>query len=197
MQVNRYLNKEYRTQAARILVMAFKPKLEGILGTEEEIHKVLLESLNSKYIVIVRSNEGPVIGVAAYQYKGNFTLDITLSTMIEVYGLFRGIYKMFSLLSYFPTKREQTTLYIDAIAVDDNYRGQGVGKLLLEELEKIAIENELSTVSLDVIKENIRAKKLYEEVGFEEVKYEELNEVAKNKLGFAGYYYMAKCGLKL
>lgn len=192
MRINRYLNKAYRASAAQILVDAFRLKLKGILGTDEEIYKVLFESLNAQHIVVARSSEGEIMGVAAYQYKGKFTLDITLSTMIEVYGLFRGIYKMFLLLTYFPTKRDRLTLYVDAIAVSDRFRGQGVGKLLLEELEKIAIENELSTVSLDVVKENIRAKKLYEEV-----KYEELSEDAKNKLGFTGYYYMSKCGLKI
>ncbi len=192
MRISRYLDKKYRSSAARILVNAFKSKLYKILGTEDEIYEVLLASLDSKHIVIARSDDGEIVGVGTYQYKGKFSLDITLSTMIEVYGVFRGIYKMFLLLNYFPTKRDSEALYVDAIAVAENYRGQGIGKLILAELEKIAIENDLKYITLDVIKENDKAKKLYEQIGFVEVKYEELDSNVSSKLGFIGYYHMSK-----
>lgn len=192
MRINRYLNKGYRSTAAMILVQAFKSKLLGILGTEEQLYEVILKSIDAKHIVVARSSEGELIGVAAYQYNGKFTLDITLSTMIEVYGFWRGIQKMFMLFTHFPTKRDISTLYVDALAVDDRFRGQGVGQLLLKEIEKIAIEENLSFVSLDVVKENTRAKELYEKVGFVEVKYEELDTKSSDRLGFSGYYYMMK-----
>ncbi|MCC9043737.1 GNAT family N-acetyltransferase [Myroides sp. M-43] len=192
MRINRYLNKGYRSTAAMILVQAFKNKLLGILGTEEQLYKVILQSIDAKHIVVARSSEGELIGVAAYQYNGKFTLDITLSTMIEVYGFWRGIQKMFMLFTHFPTKRDISTLYVDALAVDARFRGQGVGQLLLKEIEKITIEENLSFVSLDVVKENTRAKELYEKVGFVEVKYEELDTKSSDRLGFSGYYYMMK-----
>ncbi|WP_254050324.1 GNAT family N-acetyltransferase [Myroides sp. N17-2] len=192
MRINRYLNKGYRSTAAMILVQAFKSKLLGILGTEEQLYEVILKSIDAKHIVVARSSEGELIGVAAYQYNGKFTLDITLSTMIEVYGFWRGIQKMFMLFTHFPTKRDISTLYVDALAVDNRFRGQGVGQLLLKEIEKIAIEENLSFVSLDVVKENTRAKELYEKVGFVEVKYEELDTKSSDRLGFSGYYYMMK-----
>lgn len=186
------MNKGYRSTAAMILVQAFKSKLLGILGTEEQLYEVILKSIDAKHIVVARSSEGELIGVAAYQYNGKFTLDITLSTMIEVYGFWRGIQKMFMLFTHFPTKRDISTLYVDALAVDGRFRGQGVGQLLLKEIEKIAIEENLSFVSLDVVKENTRAKELYEKVGFVEVKYEELDTKSSDRLGFSGYYYMMK-----
>lgn len=192
MRINRYLNKGYRSTAAMILVQAFKSKLLGILGTEEQLYKVILQSIDAKHIVVARSNEGELIGVAAYQYNGKVTLDITLSTMIEIYGFWRGIKKMFMLFTHFPAKRDISTLYVDALAVDDRFRGQGVGQLLLKEIEKIAKAENLSFVSLDVVKENTKAKELYEKVGFVEVKYEELDTKSCDRLGFSGYYYMMK-----
>ncbi|WP_286415772.1 GNAT family N-acetyltransferase [Myroides odoratimimus] len=192
MRINRYLGRGYRSTAAHVLQQAFNEKLKGILGTEEEVHQVILASLDAKHIIVARSSEGELIGVAAYQHNGQCTLNISLSIMIKVYGLIRGLYKMLQLIMYFPSKRDKDVVYVDAIAVDENFRGLGVGKMLLEEVEKLALEHHARYVSLDVIKENPRAKKLYEQIGFVEVKYNELDERTSDKLGFSGYYYMMK-----
>ncbi|ALU28364.1 GNAT family N-acetyltransferase [Myroides odoratimimus] len=186
------MGRGYRSTAAHVLQQAFNEKLKGILGTEEEIHQVILASLDAKHIIVARSSEGELIGVAAYQHNGQCTLNISLSIMIKVYGLIRGLYKMMQLIMYFPSKRDKDVVYVDAIAVDENFRGLGVGKMLLEEVEKLALEHHARYVSLDVIKENPRAKKLYEQIGFVEVKYNELDERTSDKLGFSGYYYMMK-----
>lgn len=56
--------------------------------------------------------------------------------------------------------------YINAIATFDKYRGMGVAQKLLHEAEERAISNGVNTMSLIVASENIRAKKLYEYIGY-------------------------------
>jgi ribosomal protein S18 acetylase RimI-like enzyme len=54
--------------------------------------------------------------------------------------------------------------------VDAPYRGQGIGKELLEDSIKRARQDQIKALYLDVSIENPGAKKLYESYGFEVVK---------------------------
>lgn len=58
---------------------------------------------------------------------------------------------------------------ITNIAVGCEFRGQGIGKLLLEGLLKLAIVARALVVNLDVRESNVAAKALYNSFGFKEV----------------------------
>jgi ribosomal protein S18 acetylase RimI-like enzyme len=60
--------------------------------------------------------------------------------------------------------------YIQNVCVDAPYRGQGIGKELLEDSIKRARQDQIKALYLDVSIENPGAKKLYESYGFEVVK---------------------------
>lgn len=57
--------------------------------------------------------------------------------------------------------------YINAIATYEKYRGQGVGRALMDDTEKQALKHGCETLSLIVASENKQAKRLYEYLGFE------------------------------
>lgn len=192
MKVKRHVKADKCAEAARIFKEAFSSKLKGILGTDKQIEEVILQALNRREVLVVYAADKRVIGVAAYQYNKRISLAISLKILLNVYGFFQGIYKMFLLAKYFPNKARAGMLYLDAVAVDQAYRGQGVGKLLLAELEKLAKEKQLSCLGLDVIEENHQAKKLYELEGYREDYYKELGKGARKVLGFKGYYHMIK-----
>lgn len=59
-------------------------------------------------------------------------------------------------------------LWIDAIAVEEKYRSQGVGRKLLDALRKIARERGIERIGLSVTAQNGHARKVYEEFGFTE-----------------------------
>ncbi|MEM0198895.1 MAG: GNAT family N-acetyltransferase [Desulfurococcaceae archaeon] len=56
--------------------------------------------------------------------------------------------------------------YIDSIAVDKNYRGMGVGRAILEYLEKIFLEKRVKLVFLSVKSWNVRALDFYLRNGY-------------------------------
>lgn len=60
------------------------------------------------------------------------------------------------------------TADIYSVAVSENYRKTGVGKLLLEEFFS-ALPEDVNSVGLEVRESNIPAIKLYEKTGFERV----------------------------
>ena len=56
-------------------------------------------------------------------------------------------------------------LFIDALVVDLKFRNYGIGKTLMKEIEKIAKENNCTSVELNVWAFNENAIKFYEKIG--------------------------------
>lgn len=59
-------------------------------------------------------------------------------------------------------------LFIDAMAVDEVYRGKGIGHQLFDEIKKIAKEKQLDGIELQVNARNTQARAMYESYGFAE-----------------------------
>ncbi len=59
--------------------------------------------------------------------------------------------------------------YLDSIAVDPNYQGQGVGSRLLAAVPRMALNDGKSVIGLNVDLENPKAEKLYTRKGFKTV----------------------------
>lgn len=59
-------------------------------------------------------------------------------------------------------------LFIDAMAVDEEFRGKGIGHLLFDAVKKIAKEKQLDGIELQVNARNLQAKAMYESYGFTE-----------------------------
>ncbi|MBE6626841.1 MAG: ribosomal-protein-alanine N-acetyltransferase [Ruminococcaceae bacterium] len=55
------------------------------------------------------------------------------------------------------------------IAVDGNYRKQGIGRLLAEHMINICISKEVEDIFLEVRDSNTAARGLYEKVGFKQI----------------------------
>ena len=63
---------------------------------------------------------------------------------------------------------KRTTYAIDAIAVEKECRGKGIGTMLIDKIKEIAIENNVDALELQVNCENVAAKSMYERYGFRE-----------------------------
>ena len=57
--------------------------------------------------------------------------------------------------------------YVNAVATDLAFRGQGVGRELMSKAEDLAQESNAKTISLIVAEENVPARKLYEKLGYQ------------------------------
>ncbi|TDT70627.1 ribosomal protein S18 acetylase RimI-like enzyme [Hypnocyclicus thermotrophus] len=64
---------------------------------------------------------------------------------------------------------DNNTIYIYGFCVDIKYQSKGIGKVFLEKLKEYIIKNKktIKNIVLTVDKENIKAIKLYEKLGFE------------------------------
>lgn len=64
-----------------------------------------------------------------------------------------------------PKFRYRKQLNIDAMCVDENYRGKGIGTELLNFIKKVGIDNNCTDMYLTVNEENTDAIKTYEKLG--------------------------------
>jgi GNAT superfamily N-acetyltransferase len=56
---------------------------------------------------------------------------------------------------------------VDEMVVDENYRGQGIGKKLMQRITEIAVQNNCKQLELESSFHREKAHTFYEELGFE------------------------------
>lgn len=86
-------------------------------------------------------------------------------------------------------KRIRHSAYI-VIGILRDYRGRGIGVKLFEELEKWALENNVTRLELTVMKHNEAAIRLYEKMGFKKEGIKENSLIVDGK--YVDEYYMGK-----
>lgn len=75
------------------------------------------------------------------------------------------VYELTDGISGFVTYRtEQKKIVIGLIAVDENYKGKGIGKSLMYNVENIAIQNHIEKIEISTQEANINAVKFYKHI---------------------------------
>lgn len=69
-----------------------------------------------------------------------------------------------------PIYRPRRYLEVDELAVLVEYRGQGIGRRLMETAERIAAERNIYTIELDVWQANAQAVAFYEKLGYRTIR---------------------------
>ena len=96
----------------------------------------------------------------------NIMLDSKSLYVAEDNNIIKG-FVVYNVKNYDQLNQVKRTVYkIDAIAVKKEYRGQGIGTMLMNKVKSIAQENGASSLSLEVNSKNIDARKVYENYGF-------------------------------
>lgn len=64
--------------------------------------------------------------------------------------------------------RERKVLFVDSMAVEEQYRGQGIGHMLFDYVLQICQEQQYDSLELQVNAKNAAARAMYEKYGFTE-----------------------------
>lgn len=179
--------------AARLYAIAFERKFIKLVGDTDVMTKLLSKIINPNRAIAAYNSDGKLLGIAGYRYKNEMLINIRKDAFIEQFGLLKGNIKYILVKALYKRNADDNLqLLMDGIAVDENFRGHGIGKLLFDKLEEFAKTNNLTSIKLDVIDENPRAKKLYEKIGFKAVKYKKMNFVISKLIGVSGVTTMIK-----
>lgn len=156
---------KYKEQAAQLYDQAFGAKFSCAINDVKHRKTILADSFHPEYSFAV-FNGMKLVGLAGFQTQDDaFTGKMTAKELLKHLGFVRGIWACL-IFSLFERKPKQGELVMDGIAVDTLMQGQGIGSQLLDNIIQYAKENHYSTIRLDVINSNPRAKKLYQSKGF-------------------------------
>ncbi len=147
---------------------AFSAKLGTILGPEEKAISFLKSTIMPTHAISAISQDGALLGVAGFKTQEGAFVGGGFEDVAKHYGTFNALWRT-ALLAPLERETKPDELLMDGIFVHQHARGNGVGSLLLEAIVDEAKKRNLSSVRLDVIDTNPRAKKLYESKGFKSV----------------------------
>ncbi len=192
MQIRVGFKEKDRIVVAQLYANAFKRKFEKLIGDEDEVASLLEKRLNSNYCLTCYHNE-QLVGLAGFHVDHKALVNISLSNFISQFGFFKGLMKgIIAAIIFYRKPVPKNELLMDGIAVDEKFRGQGIGSRLFDELFEWAKANDYKAVHLDVIDENPKAKALYKRLGFEEMSYEKVPRFIEKLIGVSGITHMRK-----
>ncbi len=151
----------------RLYVEAFAEKLTPFLGTPERAARFLASGLAPERVFVAR-RDGEIAGVAGFKENGRGLFELGLRVLFAEYGWsapFRALGLML-----LERREVPDCLLMDGIVVAAEMRGNGVGTLLLQAIEKHARALGKQKIRLDVIDTNPGARRLYERFGFSPVR---------------------------
>lgn len=112
---------------------------------------------------LVDDIDGTIAGAAfGYPASQEPIIDLPLQTYLKTQGLNEEV-RMFVDPEVSPGE-----WYLDSIAVDERFRGQGIGSKLLASVDRLATHEGQHVIGLNVDKGNPKAKRLYLRDGFKE-----------------------------
>lgn len=163
-------------EVSRITAQAFVSKFSGKIGLSQEELGIIIanvwfkEADNLGLNVWTVKHNDTIVG--AYGLSEKTRTRITLSMLGKLTGIIRhlGLVRFFLFLKVLlETNHKLATdeLYIDFVTVKERNRNQNIGHFIMQSIGAYAEEKEgIGTVSLFVLKDNNRARHLYEKFGF-------------------------------
>ncbi len=191
--IQREIQLEHKKDAAQLYALAFQNKFKRILGDTEAVTELMKNSINRHNAISAVSSDNELLGISGFHLNKTSLVGLKLKDFTKHFGFSRGCFKYVILAILFYRKPDtKTQLLMDGIAVKEDNRGQGIGKLLFSELEQFARDKNLSSIKLDVIDENPKAKKLYKRIGFVCTKHHKLPLFIFKLIGVSGVTTMVK-----
>jgi ribosomal protein S18 acetylase RimI-like enzyme len=182
--ISRSVPEEYREKAVLLFEQAFGEKISVAVNNKEQRLDLFSRSFDLNFALAAIS-DGQLVGIAGFSIDGkSLTSKLEYADLIKTLGIVKGNWAAL-ILSMFKRNANPNQLLMDGISVYENFRGQGIGKKLLNALISFAKESGFKSIRLDVINTNPRAKKLYEKSRFYEIKNDKYPYL-KWLLGFSG-----------
>jgi ribosomal protein S18 acetylase RimI-like enzyme len=129
-------------------------------------------NLGYPQIYVVTNDDHQIMGVMVYSAGNKRGTMQELKVLLHNFNILDSLrFLMIELVDgIFLSRLEEDDFYYAIVAVDEHFRGQGVGSFILEEGIKLAREKGCRRAVLDVDIENDGALRLYERFGFRKFK---------------------------
>jgi ribosomal protein S18 acetylase RimI-like enzyme len=162
-----------RSQAAQLYWQAFGTKLGNVLGPEGRALAFLERAISGRHVIVALSEDGNLLGLIGFRSADGGFAEGTMADLRRVYGRFGAQWRAAAMRAI-SREVDNERFLIDGICVAADARSQGVGTALIEALASDDRTRAYGELRLDVIDTNIRARALYERLGFRAVRTESL-----------------------
>jgi len=179
-----------RAQVAALYWAAFGQKLGRVMGPAPRALAFVQSVLDPTHALCARNEAGEILGVAGFKTHSGALVGGALRDLITHYGPIGSLWRI-TVLGLLERDTENVRFLMDGIFVDDAVRGRGVGTALLDAICAEARARGYAEVRLDVIDSNLRARALYERVGFVAGKVHHLG-VLRHVFGFSSATVMVR-----
>lgn len=153
-------------QAVALYDKAFGSKFALAIPSSLERRRLFKSTFDlGRAFVAVHRDE--IVGIVGFHHGAtSLTSGITYRELIRHLGLWSG-YRAALVFSLYERKPVDGELLLDGIAVAETHRGQGIGSRLLREVAEYAAREGFTSIRLDVVDTNGRARKLYDRCDFQ------------------------------
>lgn len=161
------LNQDYKEQAVEVFIDGFSNIFS--FTTDKNILKELFINSMDSSLIYVAVYENKVVGIMGIANNKKRTMCFNIEKCKELFGNSKGLYikKQLTKVMEKPVVKGDKDLYIDYLTTDKNYRGKGVATKLIE---FVCNQLEYDECYIEVLSNNIKAKNLYQYLGFTEYK---------------------------
>lgn len=154
-----------RPEAARIYWQAFGPKLGRVMGPDARALGFLVQAIRSDHAIVALGPDGALLGLIGFRTTEGGFAEGTPEQWRAAYGLAGAAWRA-GVLRLLLRDVDNDRFLIDGLCVADGARGQGVGTALIEAVATRSASLGYRELRLDVIDTNLRARALYERLGF-------------------------------
>ena len=183
------VDEHQRAQAAELYWEAFSRKLQKAIGPRDVGVELLAATLRPEQAVAA-CRDGEIVGLAGFDVDGAPFVDLGMRDVVRSVGMLRALVRLPWLLLLGRTPKS-SDLHIDGIAVAAGARGGGIGSRLVAVIEQVAREHGATGVRLEVVDTNPDARRLYERLGYIEVRTEQ-TPYLRRAMGFGAATEMVK-----
>lgn len=183
------LPQNLRVPAATLIYDTFRRKFKYSLGPRQKGIRFIAHSLRDKYALVALQG-GKLVGLAGVKNSHGELIEIQFGLWLRTYH----VHAFRSFLVGFPFWYERLTpgvLKLTNLCVNESVREQGLGTSMIQEFIRYGKDKGFQVLKLEVINSNIRAKALYERLGFEITRYTKIPFPWSHLYGFTGIYEMS------
>ncbi len=182
MRVVTGLPDPLRAQAAHLYWQAFGSKLGRVLGPEDRALAFLCDSMAGDCALSALDDAGQLLGVIGFRTGAGGFAGGSFAALARTYGRAGALWRGAALWAL-TREVDNERFLIDGLCVAAHARGQGVGTALIEALVRSPAAQGYREMRLDVIDTNLRARALYERLGFRTLRIERLGPL-RHLFGF-------------
>lgn len=154
-----------RAAAARLYWEAFGGKLTTVLGPEDRALVYLDLVIRADHCFVAQDDGGTLLGIAGFKSPFGSFAGGSMADLRAAYGRLGALWRGLALRALGNEVDNQRFL-VDGVAVTRAARGQGIGSALVAALCEEARLRGYGAVRLEVVDSNLRARALYERLGF-------------------------------